>query len=84
MRPTRDTTLPSWMRNATPEDKEDFRLRLHRCVDCDNENYWKDKPLKDGSVAENHKFLYREGWMALSMLSDPIFYPVKRKSRRTK
>lgn len=78
MRPTRETYLPPWMESSDEETKEDFLLRVYVCVTCGNKANWKDKPdLTHNSAARLHKFLYREGWLSQSMISDPKFYPPK-------
>ena len=55
--------------------------RIFRCCDCGHENPWLDDPFLDGSHGELHKFKNEEGHSGLSMLSDPVFYPPKRKKR---
>jgi len=58
-------------------------LRIFRCVICGKENPWVSDPKLNGLFGELHLVSFSEA-SALSLLSDPVFYPPKAPQRRTR
>jgi hypothetical protein len=55
--------------------------RIFKCQECGNLKPWLDKPLLNGCFGELHLISHSEA-SALSLMSDPIFYPPKVPQRR--